>query len=266
VRPQLVTLHLWRVPRRRIGAALGRVAVDRFAVRRAPGALFSRVLGTGAGRTFSVRDAQPDRWALLVAWASAEDAVAFERSAVVRGWTALAHEHWRADLLPLAAHGRWSGRSPFGAHPAGRAGAGGPVAGPASAAAEDAVSGGLQVGSPVAALTRARLRLRVAGSFWRAVPPVAAELAGQQGLRLALGIGERPVGVQGTFSLWDSAEDLDRFAYAGPAHLAAIEGARARGWFAEALFARFAVVASTGTVDGRDPLGGGWSEHVAAAQ
>jgi hypothetical protein len=64
----------------------------------------------------------------------------------------------------------------------------------------------------VAAVTRARLRPSRARSFWRAVPAVSADLAAQPGLRLAVGIGEAPMGLQGTFSVWESAAALRRFA------------------------------------------------------
>ena len=229
--PAVVTLHLWRVPTRRIAAAVAAVAVDRFAVRRQPGAGFARLLGTGNGRTFRLRDAEPHRWGLLVAWARPADAAAFERSAVPRRWSALAEETWRAELRPLGCRGRWAGRTPFGQ----------------GAATRD-------WGGPVAALTRARLAWRRARSFWRAVPAVAADLAGRPGLLLAVGVGERPVGLQGTFSVWESAAALRSFAYQGAAHAEAIRQTAARGWYAEELFARFALLDAVGTVDGRDPL------------
>ena len=106
----------------------------------------------------------------------------------------------------------------------------------------------------MAAVTRARLRPSRARAFWRAVPPVAADLRDQPGLRLAVGIGEAPVGLQGTFSLWDSAAALRRFAYAGAAHSAVIARTAPERWYAEELFARFGIEAADGTVDGRDPL------------
>ncbi|HYT10539.1 MAG TPA: monooxygenase, partial [Mycobacteriales bacterium] len=65
---------------------------------------------------------------------------------------------------------------------------------------------------------------------------------------------ESPVGLQGTFSLWDSAGALREFAYAGPAHRSVVERTPAERWYAEELFARFAVEAADGSVDGRDPL------------
>lgn len=229
--PELVTLHLWRVPRRAVPAALALVAVGARPVRLTPGVRFAKLLGTG--RTFSPRDAEPRRWALLTTWADRSAAKEFEGSAVARRWDRIAEERWRVRLRPLAAHGRWSRREPFGA-PAG---------------------GGGRWDGPVAAVTRARLDPRRARGFWRAVPPVSAELAGAPGLLLSLGVGEAPLGLQGTFSLWDSARSLRAFAYGGPAHRAVVDRTAAEGWYAEELFARFAVEGADGSVDGRDPLG-----------
>ena len=145
-------------------------------------------------------------------------------------WAGLAEETWRAELRPLAARGRWSGREPFGRPAGGR------------------------WDGPVAAVTRARIAPARARSFWRSVPPVSADLRGRAGLRLAVGIGEAPVGLQGTFSLWETARALREFAYAGAAHQAVVARTGAERWYAEELFARFAVEAADGSVDGRDPL------------
>ncbi|MDP9239713.1 MAG: monooxygenase, partial [Actinomycetota bacterium] len=102
--------------------------------------------------------------------------------------------------------------------------------------------------------TRARLAPRRAMTFWRAVPPVSADLRKVSGLRASLGIGELPVGLQGTFSVWDTAEVLRDFAYRRPAHTEAIRRTAEEGWYAEELFARFALVGSAGTLAGSDPL------------
>lgn len=229
--PALVTLHLWRVPRGAAGRALLRMATDRSRVRRLPGVRFAKLLGTGDGRTFTARDADPTRWGLLTTWARAEDAAAFERSAVARGWARIAEESWRADLVPVVARGRWSGKAPFGG------------------TAEQAGTSG-----PVAAVTRARLVTSRAVRFWAAVPPVSAELHRSPGLLAAVGIGEAPVGLQGTFSLWRDARALREFAYRSDAHRAVVERTATEGWYAEELFARFRVVGTAGTLDGADPL------------
>ena len=229
----MVTLHVWRVPGRGVPAALARMAADPPRLRRTPGLRFAKLLGTGTGRTFTLRDADPRTWALLcVRDDPGEDGGAAE-AGVVRRWRALADEEWAVHLRPLASHGRWSRREPFG-RPAPRPWAG-----------------------PVAALTRARLAPRKAVTFWRAVPPVSADLHAGPGLRFALGVGEAPLGLQGTFSVWDSAEALNAFAYGRPAHAEAIRRTAAEGWYAEELFARFAVLSASGTVRVRDPLAGG---------
>ena len=227
--PALVTLHLWRVARSGVPAALFRMGRDRVRTRRTPGLRFAKLLGTGDGRTFTVRDADPFRWGLLATWADPAAAHDFEDGAVVRAWEAAAVESCRVDLRPVAARGRWSGRAPFG-HPAPE-----------------------RVRGPVASITRARLRPRSALGFWRAVPPVSADLRGRAGLRAAIGIGEAPVGLQGTFSVWDSADALRAFAGAA-AHADVVARTEPERWYAEELFARLAVVGGRGTLDGRDLL------------
>jgi hypothetical protein len=228
--PALVTLHLWRVEPPRVPAALLRMGRDRARVRRTPGLRFAKLLGTGDGRTFTVRDADPLRWGLLATWTSPAAARAFEeRSPVSRAWRRLAAETWRADLRPVASRGTWSGRQPFG----------------------DPVP--VRSDGPVAALTRARLRPSAALGFWRAVPPVSADLRDRPGLRAAVGIGEAPIGLQGTFSLWESGAAVRRFA-AGAAHAEVVARTGPERWYAEELFARFDVVGTAGTLDGRDPL------------
>jgi quinol monooxygenase YgiN len=249
--PELVTLHLWRVPRRAVPAAVVRMGVDRRAVRGTAGVRFAKLLGTGDGGSFRVRDADPRRWGLLASWADRAAARAFERSAVAARWRRLAEETWRVELRPLSSHGRWSGQEPFGRPTGGTAS--GPADGLAGRGSPGAAAGSRWDG-PVAAVTRARLRPSRARSFRRAVPAVAADLRTQPGLRLAVGIGEAPVGLLGTFSVWESTAALRRFAYAGAAHRAVVARTLPERWYAEELFARFAIEAADGTVDGRDPL------------
>ena len=229
--PALVTLHLWRVAPRAVPSALRHMGTDRSRVRRTPGVRFAKLLGTGDGRTFTTRDADPTRWGLLTTWTHADAAQEFEDSPVVRGWGGIARETWRAELRPLHARGRWSGREPFGD----------PVPERAS--------------GPVAAITRARLVPRRAAAFWRSVPPVSADLHATAGLRAALGIGEAPLGLQGTFSVWDSASALNSFAYDRAPHAAVVTRTAQEGWYAEELFARLALLSAEGTLGGRDPLG-----------
>jgi hypothetical protein len=208
------------------------MAADRVPLRRTPGLRFAKLLGTGSGRTFTPSDADPHRWGLLAVWDDPSAATAFEENGVVRTWRRFAREEWVARLRPLSARGRWSGREPFG-RPSPRPWAG-----------------------PVAAVTRARLVLPRAARFWRAVPPVSADLHRAPGLRLALGIGEAPLGLQGTFSVWDSSSALNAFAYQRAPHRAVVERTDRERWYAEELFARFALLSAGGTIDGVDPVRG----------
>lgn len=212
-----VTLHVWRVPRRAVPRALARIAVDRHRLRAMPGVRFAKLLGTGTGQGFGVTDADLTRYAALVVWDGPEAAGGFAGSPVARAWERLATSQVRIDLRPLGSRGRWSGAEPFGT-PQGTA------------------------EGTVLALTRARLRPRKAVTFWRAVPPVAAAVAGAPGLLARFGIGEAPIGWQGTVSVWRGTAELAEFAYRHPEHRAAIIRTPAEGWYAEDLFARFAVL------------------------
>jgi hypothetical protein len=55
--------------------------------------------------------------------------------------------------------------------------------------------------------------------------------------------------------VWDAATSMEQFAFHGSTHHDAARTASARGWFKEDLFARFAAIASHGSLDGRDPCG-----------
>jgi hypothetical protein len=143
-----------------------------------------------------------------------------------------AEEHWAVKLAPLARHGTWKGVDPF--------------AGMATTATT--------AGGPVVVLTRATIPLRRWVPFYRSVPPVEDWLHAHPGVLAAVGIGEAPLGRQATFSVWRSADDLESFAYRGSPHHDVVRRARAGGWFAEALFARFHPYESSGSWDGEDPL------------
>ena len=108
-------------------------------------------------------------------------------------------------------------------------------------------------GGPVAVLTRATVRPSRWHRFRGSRPPVSRELAGARGLRAAVGIGEAPVGLQATFSIWSDAAAVAAFARS-PEHRAVVRRTREEGWYGEELFARFTPLGSTGTWDGRDPL------------
>jgi hypothetical protein len=220
--PPLVTLNVWRVPPAAVPRALLRMAFDPRRLRAQPGVRFGKVLGTGTGDGFGPGDAELTRWTALTVWDDEDAAARFDAGPVGRAWAKLATSSARLDLTPIVSRGRWSGVEPFGTGTGGR------------------------TDGMVVAVTRARLRPSRALTFWRAVPPVAAAIARAPGLVARFGMGEAPIGWQGTVSVWRSTTDLMTFAYRQPEHRAVIDRTPVDRWYAEDLFARFAVRDITG--------------------
>lgn len=229
VTPDTVTLQVWRVPATRLPLALWRMARDRGRLRRTPGVRFGKLLGTA--RDFGPTNADPTRWAALAVWARPDAGPSADRCGVARSWRALATGYCRLDLQTLASRGEWARHRPFR-----------PTEAP--------------LDGPVLALTRARLRPDRAVAFWRAIGPVGAAVYRAPGLLAAFGIGEAPVGWQGTVSVWRRMEDLLAFAHRDPGHVAAMARTPTERWFAEELFARFAVLDTAG-----DLAVIGWTER-----
>jgi hypothetical protein len=201
-----VRLHVWRVRRRAVPLAFWGMAADPRRLRRE--AEFVKLLGTGRGSDFRAGRADLTRWAAIIVGDAAPPARGAVASCVL-------------TLEPVASRGTWAGQAPFV-----------PTAG-----------GG---DGMTAVLTRARLKARKAAAFWKAIDPVSRALPGAEGMICAFGVGEAPVGFQGTVSLWRSAADVIRFAYRQPEHAAVVDRTAREGWYAEELFARFRVLDVTG--------------------
>jgi hypothetical protein len=219
----MVVVYFWTIKKRHVARALWHMTFDRIALKNS-GVTFSKSLGTGKGETFTPSDADLTRWGLLVVIPD-EKVEEFHDDRLVNAWRKFATDEYRALLRPLSSHGQWSGKEPF-------------------TVSSEPWSG------PIAALTRARIKWRMNKKFWNAVPPVTTSLKGTSGLRAAIGIGEAPIGLQGTFSIWESGGALREFAYKGAAHSAAIAATAELKWYAEELFARFALVAESGSLKG----------------
>lgn len=212
--------------------ALAQMATAPRQLHRVAGLTFFQLLGSGADNGFGFWP-NLQRYGFIATWASPEAAATFfSTHPVWQAYTQRSLETWTAELAPLQAHGAWGGAQPFADAPAkpGRA------------------------AGPVAVLTRASIRLRRAPRFWRYVEPTSRALAGAEGLRLAIGLGELPLVRQATFSVWESAEAMQQYAYRDARHREVIQLTRREGWYSEELFARFQVMKSTGTVDGVNPL------------
>ena len=225
----VASMHLRRVASADIVRAVVSMAGDRVDLARTDGLRFWKLLGTGSGQTFTPNDADPTTWGMFAVWDSLVALRRFEEhSAVARRWRK-AEEGWSATLLPLTWKGRWSRQDPF-----------------------DGVVPGVAVpGRRIAAITRARVKPSQWRAFAAATPPVARVVNGTPGLAYTVGIGEAPIGLQGTFSIWDSTEALRTFAYNSLEHRAVMNRTVTDRWYAEELFVRFGLLESDGTIGGR---------------
>jgi hypothetical protein len=216
----MIVAYFWSIKSKAIPFALLAMALDRFALHRSTNVGFYKSLGTGKGETFTPADANSLRWGLV---AQVNDMEEFDQSLVVKRWRKNSVDEFRAVLEPISSHGKWAGKEPF------------------VATAKD-------WNGQVAAITRARIKWHQNFRFWSSVPPVTMSLKSAPGLISAIGIGEAPIGLQGTFSLWESAAAIREFAYKGAAHQKAIADTATYNWYSEELFARFAVKDVRGSI------------------
>jgi hypothetical protein len=229
---RVAALHLFGVSRRHVPNAFGHMAADRFWLRRAPGLRFVKMLGTGKGDTFLPSDADLLQWAMFTVWDSPAEANVFaNQHKVMKRWDSVAAEKAEIRLRPLRWKGEWSRQKPF-------------------SSVRGSSSDSHTYDGPVASLTRARIKTTHLRSFLQAVPPVAAEVGAADGLLFRVGIGEAPIGLQATFSIWNSPSAVDQFAYRHVEHQQVVRRTASQGWYAEELFTRFAVQSATGTVKG----------------
>lgn len=241
-------------------------------LRRCEGLRFAKQLGSGENGGFGLKPSLSIQ-GLFLAFDQREQAFEFWHThPLVRRYQQSADECLALIATPLRARGSWSGQQPFGltasasglgGHgPGASAGAIGVapqathVAPQARRVAAQAISTedrGLActlAKEPIAALTRASIRISKAAAFWSKAPAAQNSLAQHPGCLLAIGLGEAPLLRQATFSVWESAASMDAYARTG-SHLEAIKAAGAGRYFSEDMFVRFRPLAAFGTWRGK---------------
>ena len=214
----ITAIYLWRIRTSSFPRAIWHMASNRIALKRNPAISFFKLIGTGTGQTFTPRDADPTLWGLIITIQESELA-RFDESDLVKSWRSFALTESRYLATPISVHGSWSKVQPF--------------------VVDSELAKSWE--GKVLAITRARIRWRKNLRFWRAVPPVIESLRDCAGVESAIGIGEAPIGLQGTLSVWSSSAAVKEFAYKGAAHSEAIRQTQSRQWYSEELFARFAL-------------------------
>lgn len=208
-------VYIFTVKKKSIPFAFLQMAIGRRTARKIPGVSFAKLMGTGTGKTFTPSDADLKQWAVLFV---ASDLEVIDKSPSISRWKKRSTNVDRYLLNPVSSHGEWSKVKPF------------------------EISTAHRTGGPVVAITRARLKTSQAIRFWNSIPPVVQDLHKAPGLIFSIGIGEAPIGLQGTFSLWESESALRDFAYKNSPHRVAIENTAKFNWYSEELFARFDLI------------------------
>ena len=158
------------------------------------------------------------RYALLFFFDNKESVDRFiNQNAVFRWYHEEADQMLVAFLKPVKGHGKWAGKVPF-----------------------EYDTGLLDPKLPVAVITRATIHTKSLIDFWRNVPKVAKFMYSAPALH-QIGIGEYPIFMQATFSIWKDLESLRTVAYQNTVHADVVRKTRERGWYREELFAEFRI-------------------------
>ena len=194
--------------------ALGRMGRPPLIRASIPGLTFWKALGSGSGNGFSI---WPDftTYGLLTVFDSEIEAKAFITSDVMGLYTEKCIKHSHILMHTIKAHGQWSRQEPFTA------------------------SKTYEKSKPLAVITRATIKPKLAYKFWKYVPSVSKSMDGHTGLIYSKGIGEWPLLMQATFSLWKTGDDMMQYAYQNKKHAAMVKKTRELGWYSEELFSRF---------------------------
>jgi hypothetical protein len=178
------------------------------------GLTFWKALGSGSGNGFSI---WPDFsvFGLLTVFNSEEEANQFIHSNIIKAYTNSAERYSHIFMHNIKAHGQWSQQEPFSA------------------------SVKYDEQQPLAVITRATIKPKLAYKFWKYVPSVSKSMDGYDGLVFTKGIGEWPILMQATFSLWKQGSQMMAYAYQNPKHAEMVKKTRELGWYSEEMFSRF---------------------------
>ncbi|MEM1003468.1 MAG: hypothetical protein AAGH46_12545 [Bacteroidota bacterium] len=194
--------------------ALGRMGRPPIADQDVEGLSFWKPLGIGSGNGFSI---WPDfsMFALLTVFDSEEQAKLYLNSEFMYPYTEDALGFGHILMHTIKAHGQWTKEEPF-------------------------ISGTkFDPKRPIAVITRATIKPKLAHKFWRYVPSVSKSMNSYEDLLFTKGIGEYPLLMQATYSLWKNGESMMDYAYKNEKHAAMVKKTRELGWYSEELFSRF---------------------------
>lgn len=182
---------------------------------------FSKLMGSGRGNGFSIKP-NFGIYAFLGVWNTLTEAQDFLKGSLFGKLKAGSTQNWTCIMKAFQAHGQWDGKEPFDIN--------------------TSYDGQGRIG----VITRATIKTKYLYKFWKDVPAVSKSIENKSGRIFSIGIGELPLILQSTFSIWESKKHMEDFAYKSKYHRDVVQKTRKLGWYSEELFARFVILESIG--------------------
>lgn len=221
---QITTLTFFKYPSLKQKLwAFGMMQFAHRPLKKVKGLQFYKLLGSGKENF----DPRPD-WSvygLLQVWEDEEAAKDFfAQSKLYQRYQNHSQQQLTFYMKSIKAHGLWSGGNPF--------------------KASDDLD---PENNYISVITRATIKLGMLKKFWDYVPTSQLDLVNNPNLLFTAGVGERPVTQMATFSLWNHARALKKFAYRSQNHRHAVQQTQALQWYKEEMFTRFQPYKITGS-------------------
>ena len=190
------------------------------------GLIFYKMLGTGSSPGFSM---YPDfsTYALLLIWDNKLNADKyFESNIYYKLLLSKAYTYRRILLSSFKSVGLWDGVNPF----------------------ERSINHSIENETKIGVITRATIHFAKLTHFWKSVKSASDAISSANGVSFFKGIGELPFIQQATFSIWDSENDINNFAYKNINHKNIIDKTKSQKWYKEDLFVRFHLLSDSGYI------------------
>ncbi|GAK94743.1 spheroidene monooxygenase [Nonlabens ulvanivorans] len=221
---QITTLTFFKYPSFKEKLwAFGMMQFAHSPLKKVKGLQFYKLLGSGKENF----DPKPD-WSvygLLQVWDNEEMAKDFfDQSKLHQRYQNHSERQLTFYMKSIKAHGQWSKQNPFE---------------PSDSLDEN--------NAFISVITRATIKFSMLKKFWDYVPTSQLDLVDNPNLLFTAGVGERPVTQMATFSLWNDARALKKFAYRSQSHRHAVQQTQALQWYKEEMFTRFQPYHITGS-------------------
>ncbi len=181
------------------------------------GAKFIKLVGSGGSGGFGL---WPNFkvYGILSVWNNRSEMLEFEKTSIIwHEYLQHSSEIANIELSCIMAHGLWDNIEPF-------------------------LPQNQIVANEIVVLTRGRIKWSKLAKFWWSVAPSSKAMFSNEGIKMAVGVGELPLVQQATISIWQNTQAMHNFAYKSGIHKDIIKKTKQQKWYSEDLFARFKLI------------------------